>query len=79
MTLALLAAIVFAQSTVSLQIGKDKEDSVARAKREGATILSEVEDGPPGPRDRAEDFAQVLYNRGLVNSMLGTEAIRPCV
>jgi branched-chain amino acid transport system substrate-binding protein len=23
-----------------------------------------------------EDFAQVLYNRGLVNSMLGTEAIR---
>jgi branched-chain amino acid transport system substrate-binding protein len=23
-----------------------------------------------------DDFAQVLYNRGLVNSMLGTEAIR---
>ena len=23
-----------------------------------------------------DDFAQVLYNRGLINSMLGTEAIR---
>jgi len=23
-----------------------------------------------------DDFAQVLYNRGLLNSMLGTEAIR---
>ena len=28
----------------------------ARAKREGATILSEVEEGPPGPRYRAEDI-----------------------
>jgi uncharacterized glyoxalase superfamily protein PhnB len=27
----------------------------ARAKREGATILSEIEDGPPSPRYRAED------------------------
>jgi uncharacterized glyoxalase superfamily protein PhnB len=28
----------------------------ARAKREGATILSEVEDGPPARRYRAEDI-----------------------
>jgi hypothetical protein len=32
--LSLLAAIVFAQSSVTLQIGKDKQDSVARAKRD---------------------------------------------
>ena len=30
--LSLLAAIVFAQSSVTLQIGKDKQDSVARTK-----------------------------------------------
>ncbi|MDQ6870911.1 MAG: hypothetical protein M3037_02740 [Gemmatimonadota bacterium] len=32
--LSLLAAIVFAQSSVTLQLGKDKQDSVARAKRD---------------------------------------------
>lgn len=34
----------------------DELDShFARAKAEGATILSEIEDGPPGRRYRAED------------------------
>ena len=32
--LSLLAAIVFAQSSVTLQIGQDTQDSVARAKRD---------------------------------------------
>ncbi len=32
------------------------ESHLARAKAAGATILSEIEDGPPGRRYRAEDF-----------------------
>jgi hypothetical protein len=32
--LSLLAAIVFAQSSVTVQLGKDKQDSVAKAKRD---------------------------------------------
>ena len=39
--LALLAAIVFAQSSVTLQIGKDKEDSAARAKRDSIAVRRE--------------------------------------
>ena len=39
--LALLAAIVFAQSSVTLQIGKTKEDSVARAKRDSIAVRRE--------------------------------------
>ena len=34
----------------------DIDAHYARAKREGARILSELEDGPPGRRYRAEDF-----------------------
>jgi PhnB protein len=32
------------------------EEHFARAKAAGATILSEIESGPPGKRYRAEDF-----------------------
>ncbi|MEA2705965.1 MAG: hypothetical protein QOH22_753, partial [Gemmatimonadaceae bacterium] len=32
--LSLLAAIVFAQSSITLQVGKDKQDSVSRARRD---------------------------------------------
>jgi hypothetical protein len=39
--LALLAAIVFAQSSVTLQIGKTKEDSVALAKRDSIAVRRE--------------------------------------
>jgi hypothetical protein len=39
--LALLAAVVFAQSHVSLQIGKDSQDSVARAKRDSIAVRRE--------------------------------------
>ena len=34
----------------------DVDAHYARARREGATILSEPEDGPPGRRYRAEDI-----------------------
>jgi hypothetical protein len=37
--LPLLAAIVFAQSSITLQIGKEKQDSVARAKRDSIAFM----------------------------------------
>jgi hypothetical protein len=39
--LALLAVVVFAQSHVSLQIGKDSQDSVAKAKRDSIAVRRE--------------------------------------
>ena len=39
--LALLAVVVFAQSHVSLQIGKDNPDSVAKAKRDSIAVRRE--------------------------------------
>jgi hypothetical protein len=37
--LALLAAVVFAQTSATIQIGKDKQDSVARAKRDSIAFI----------------------------------------
>lgn len=34
----------------------DVDGHFARAKHEGATIMSDIEDGPPARRYRAEDF-----------------------
>jgi len=39
--LPLLAAIVIAQSTVTLQIGKDKQDSIARARQDSIILRRE--------------------------------------
>jgi hypothetical protein len=39
--LALLAAVVFAQSHISLQVGKDSQDSVALAKRDSIAVRRE--------------------------------------
>jgi PhnB protein len=39
-----------------LVVVDDVERHFARAKAAGATILSEIEEGPPGRRYRAEDF-----------------------
>ena len=39
--LALVAAVVFAQSSVSLQIGKDKQDSAAKAKNDSIMVRRE--------------------------------------
>jgi hypothetical protein len=40
--LALLAAVVFAQSSVTLQVGKGKQDSVARAKADSIAAAREI-------------------------------------
>src|SRR4030088_2129069 len=37
--LSLLAAIVFAQSSITLQVGNDKHDSVAKAKRDSIAFM----------------------------------------
>ncbi|HEX9382771.1 MAG TPA: hypothetical protein VF908_05175, partial [Gemmatimonadaceae bacterium] len=36
--LTLLAAVVFAQSHVAVQVGKEKQDSVARAKSDSIAV-----------------------------------------
>jgi hypothetical protein len=41
MMLALLAAVVLAQSHVTLQVGKEKQDSIAQAKRDSIAIRRE--------------------------------------
>jgi hypothetical protein len=53
--LALLAAIVFAQSHVTLQIGKDGLDNVARAKRDSIAIRREVRRDSMIERARVKD------------------------
>src|ERR1700681_4084423 len=37
--LSFLAAIVFAQSSITLQVGKDRQDSVAKAKRDSIAFV----------------------------------------
>jgi Haemolysin secretion/activation protein ShlB/FhaC/HecB len=53
--LLLLAAIVFAQSSVTLQIGKDRQDSVARAKRDSIAVRREERRDSIITRARARD------------------------
>ena len=53
--LSLLAAIVFAQSSVTLQIGKDKQDSVAWAKRDSIAVRREERRDSIIARARARD------------------------
>ena len=40
------------------------------------TRTSRSSSSPRASRPAKDDFGQVLYNRGLINSMLGVEAIR---
>lgn len=53
--LALLAAVVFAQSHVTLQVGKDKQDSVARAKSDSIAVRREQRSDSLRARGRARD------------------------
>jgi hypothetical protein len=53
--LSLLAAIVFAQSTVTLQIGKDKQDSIARARRDSIAVRREERRDSIMARGRVRD------------------------
>ena len=53
--LALLAVVVFAQSHVSLQIGKEKQDSIEKVKRDSIAILREQRRDSLRARARARD------------------------
>jgi hypothetical protein len=56
--LALLAAVVFAQSHVNLQIGKEKQDSAARARSDSIAIRREQVHDSLRARGRARDSAR---------------------
>jgi hypothetical protein len=56
--LSLLAAIVFAQSSVTLQIGKEKQDSISRAKHDSLAIVRETRRDSMIARSRARDSAR---------------------
>ncbi len=47
--------VMLASPTPDYEGPKRHRESCERAKTSGATILSEIEDGPPGRRYRAED------------------------
>ncbi len=53
--LALLAVVVFAQSHVSLQIGKEKQDSIEKAKRDSIAIRREQRIDSMRARARVRD------------------------
>jgi len=53
--LAFLAAVVFAQAHVNLQIGNDKQDSVARAKRDSIAVRREARRDSMIERARVND------------------------
>jgi hypothetical protein len=53
--LSLLAALVFAQSSVTLQIGKDKQDSVSRAKRDSVAYARDQRRDSIMTKARARD------------------------
>ncbi|HEY8853060.1 MAG TPA: hypothetical protein VIM36_12815 [Gemmatimonadaceae bacterium] len=53
--LSLLAAIVFAQSSVTLQIGKEKQDSVAKAKRDSIAFVRDEHRDSIMAKERVKD------------------------
>ena len=53
--LALLAVAVFAQSTVSLQLGKEAQDSIAKAKRDSIAYRREQHADSMRTRERSRD------------------------
>lgn len=59
--LSLLAAIVFAQSPVSLQIGAGKQDSVARAKSDSVAVRREERRDSMRVRRGARDSARTAF------------------
>src|SRR2546423_12011837 len=56
--LALFAVAVFAQSSITLQVGKDTHDSVARAKSDSIAIRREARHDSVMARARAHDSAR---------------------
>src|SRR3979411_491796 len=53
--LTLLAAIIFAQSGITLQIGKDKPDSVAKAKRDSIAFVRDEHRDSIMAKERVKD------------------------
>ena len=53
--LSLLAAAVFAQSSVTVQIGKDKQDSVAKAKRDSIAFVRDEHRDSIMAKERVKD------------------------
>ena len=53
--IALVAAIVFAQSTLSVQLGKEKQDSAARAKSESLSVVRQERRDSVMAKARARD------------------------
>src|SRR6195256_2233993 len=53
--LSLLAAIIFAQSGITLQIGKDKPDSVAKAKRDSIAFVRDEHRDSIMAKERVKD------------------------
>jgi len=53
--LSLLAAIVFAQSSVTLQLGKDKQDSVAKVKRDSIAFVRDEHRDSLRAKERVRD------------------------
>src|SRR3982074_24874 len=59
--LALLAAVVFAQSHISLQVGKDTRDSVAVAKRDSIAVRREERRGSMIAKARVRDSIRKAF------------------
>src|SRR2546423_7022284 len=58
--LALLAALVFAQSSVTIQVGKEKQDSIERARRDSIAIHRETRRDSLHARAEHRDSVQRL-------------------
>src|SRR5215210_2111264 len=56
--IALLAAVVFAQTTATIQIGNDKKDSATRAKSDSIAVVREERRDSVLARARARDSAR---------------------
>ncbi|MFN2637489.1 MAG: hypothetical protein ABR585_10715 [Gemmatimonadaceae bacterium] len=59
--IALLAAVVFAQSTISVQLGKDKQDSVSRAKADSIAVRRQERRDSIMARARARDSSRRAF------------------
>ncbi len=77
--LSLLASMVFAQASVSLQIGKEKQDSAARAKADSIAVLREVRRDSMRVREHARDSirkARRIANRPPLTPAILASAYR---
>lgn len=77
--LTLIAAVLFAQSSVTLEIGKEKQDSAARSRRDSIAVRREVRRDSMMARGRARDSvrkATRLANRPPVTPAVLASAFK---